>query len=49
MNQVSLIGRLARDPELREAGNGSKFVGFTLVVSEFSRDKEFTNFIPCVA
>ncbi|AUF83894.1 single-stranded DNA-binding protein [Mesoplasma syrphidae] len=49
MNQVSLIGRLARDPELREAGNGSKFLGFTLAVSEFSRDKEFTNFIPCVA
>ncbi|ATZ19084.1 single-strand DNA-binding protein [Williamsoniiplasma somnilux] len=49
MNQVSLIGRITRDLELRDSSNGSKFVGFTLAVSEYRNGNEFTNFIPCVA
>ncbi|WP_035358776.1 single-stranded DNA-binding protein [[Acholeplasma] multilocale] len=49
MNQVCLIGRIARDIELRDTSTGSKFVGFTLAVSDYSGGKEYTNFIPCVA
>lgn len=50
MNQVSLIGRLTKDIELRNTANGQgKFVSFTLAVSEYSGQKENTNFIPCFA
>lgn len=50
MNQVCLIGRLTKDIELRNTANGQgKFVSFTLAVSEYSGQKEVTNFIPCFA
>ena len=44
INQVVLVGRLTRDPELR---NGGTIAVFTLAVD--NRDKEkTTSFIPCV-
>ncbi|ASZ08842.1 single-stranded DNA-binding protein [Mesoplasma chauliocola] len=50
MNQVCLIGRITKDVELRNTNNGQgKFVSFTLAVSEYSGQKEITNFIPCFA
>ncbi|ATZ16867.1 single-strand DNA-binding protein [Williamsoniiplasma luminosum] len=49
MNQVSLIGRITNDLELRDSANGTKFVGFTVAVSEFRKDGEHTQFIPCIA
>ena len=48
MNQVSLIGRLTRDPELRRTQNGNPVVSFTLAVD--NRHKEDgAEFIACVA
>lgn len=52
MNKVILIGRLARDPEMRTTGGGTAVTRFTLAVS-----RNFTNqngereadFISCVA
>ena len=52
MNNVSLIGRLTKDPELRHTQSGSPTTNFTLAV-----DRAFTNqqgereadFINCVA
>ena len=52
MNKVVLIGRLARDPEMRTTANGNTSTNFTLAVS-----RNFTNqngerdadFINCVA
>ncbi|MBQ8928928.1 MAG: single-stranded DNA-binding protein [Oscillospiraceae bacterium] len=53
MNQVVLMGRLARDPELRRTASGTAVTSFTLAV-----DRRFTNretgertadFIDCVA
>lgn len=49
MNNVSLVGRITKDVELREASNGTKYVGFTLAVGEYRNGTEYTNFIPCVA
>ncbi|QVK06030.1 single-stranded DNA-binding protein [Mycoplasma mycoides] len=49
MNRVNLVGRITRDLELRVAKNGSKFVFFTVAVSEFSTREEKTNYIPCSA
>lgn len=49
MNQVSLIGRLTKTPELREYGKGKDsgcVVRFTLAVD---RDGENADFISCVA
>lgn len=48
MNQVALIGRLTRDPELRRTQNGNAVVTFTLAVD--NRHKEDgAEFIVCVA
>ena len=46
MNFVSLVGRLARDPDLRRTGNGNAIANFTLAISE---SKENTDFIDCRA
>lgn len=46
MNFVSLVGRLARDPDLRRTSNGNAITNFTLAISE---SKENTDFIDCRA
>lgn len=46
MNFVILVGRIARDPDLRRTGNGNAITNFTLAISE---SKENTNFIDCRA
>lgn len=48
MNNVSLIGRLVRDPEVTELSSGIKKARFTLAVDrEFAANK--TDFIQCAA
>ena len=48
MNQVQLIGRMARDPELRRTEKGTPVVSFALAVDRrFQRDT--VDFIDCVA
>jgi len=52
MNQVILMGRLTRDPELRHTQSGIPVVGFTLAVDRrFSGKDEQrqADFIDCVA
>lgn len=49
MNEVVLMGRLARDPELRYTQSGSAVASFTVAVDrEFSKDQE-VDFINCIA
>ena len=48
MNQVQLIGRMAREPELRRTEKGTPVVSFTLAVDRrFQRDT--VDFVDCVA
>lgn len=48
MNQVQLIGRMARDPELRRTEKGTSVVSFALAVDRrFQRDT--VDFVDCVA
>lgn len=49
MNRFSVIGRLTRDPELKELDNGSKVVNITLAVDRKYKDKKgkkITDYIP---
>ena len=39
MNRVTIIGRLGRDPEIREMKNGKKFATFSIATSESYTDK----------
>ncbi len=39
VNKVILVGNLGKDPEVRNAQNGSKIVSFTLATSESWNDK----------
>ena len=53
LNQIVIMGRLTRDPELRRTGSGTAVASFTLAVDrdfsgKDSGEKE-TDFIDCVA
>lgn len=48
MNNVILMGRLTRDPELKYANNGTAFCRFTVAVNrDFNREE--ADFINCLA
>jgi len=52
LNRVVLIGRLTKDPELRQVSNGNETVSFTLAVTrQFAPQgaEKQTDFIACVA
>ena len=45
MNNVTMIGRLTRDPETRQTTNGNKFSRYTIAVDKHGKG---TNFFRCV-
>ena len=47
INNVMLLGRLTRDPELRHAQSGTSVASFTLAVDGFNKGD--VDFINCVA
>jgi single-strand DNA-binding protein len=52
MNKAILLGRLVRDPELRNTQNGTPVVSFTLAVDrrfKNAQGERVADFIPCVA
>lgn len=51
LNNVTLMGRLTADPELKQTTSGTAVTSFTLAVDRnYSKDKEkTTDFINCVA
>lgn len=51
MNNVTIIGRLAKDVELRSTQNGHTYVFFTVAVSRrgAKEGQQQADFIPCVA
>ena len=52
MNQVVLMGRLTRDPELRRTQSGTAVTSFTIAVDRGFKDSDGerkTDFIDCVA
>lgn len=51
LNRATIMGRLARDPELRRTGSGIAVTSFTVAVDrDFDNDGEReTDFIDCVA
>lgn len=48
MNKVMLLGRLARDPEVRTTSSGKTAASFTLAVNGYGKDAK-SDFIPCIA
>ena len=49
MNQVTIMGRITKDLDLRTAQTGNNFMSFTVAVDrKFSKEKE-TDFISCKA
>ncbi|SRR6266550_2607734 len=49
MNNVSLIGRLGRDPETRHTGSGKAVTNFSIAVDYGFGEKKTTSWIPVVA
>lgn len=52
MNNVSLTGRITREPELKTTPNGKNYVMFIIAVDRGYKDAQgnkFSDFIPCVA
>jgi single-strand DNA-binding protein len=48
MNKVILVGRLARDPEVRYTQSGKANATFTLAINRYGKNNE-ADFINCVA
>lgn len=51
LNQIVIVGRLVRDPELRETDNGKKVTNITLAVPRSYKNLKGeyeTDFIDCV-
>ena len=48
INQVTLVGRLTRDPELRKTNNGTPVVQFTVALNGYG-DRAATTFINVIA
>ena len=48
MNQVQLLGRLTKDPELKYTTSGKAYLRISIAVPQ-ERDKTQANFINCVA
>lgn len=49
LNQVTLIGRMARDVVLQRTQNGTPYIRFTLAVSRTRGVNQITDYINCVA
>lgn len=52
LNRVTLMGRLTRDPELRQTNNGTAVANFSLAVDRDFKEKDgerSTDFLDCVA
>lgn len=53
LNHITIMGRLTRDPELRQTQTGTPVASFTLAVDRDMKNKETgeraTDFIDCVA
>lgn len=46
MNNVALIGRLTRDPELRYTANNFPVCSFSIAIDRMGKEEKKTNFIP---
>lgn len=49
VNQLSISGRLGRDPELKTANNGTQICNFSVAVDDGFGDKKKTYWINCVS
>lgn len=51
MNKVFLVGRITKDPELRNSSNGTPYCFFTIAINRLPNQngERQTDFIPCVA
>lgn len=49
LNRVILMGRLTRDPDLRETAQGLRIARFTVVVDRYSKSGDKADFISCTA
>ena len=49
INNVTIVGRLTRDPELRKTGTGKSVLNFTVAANRRFGDKDQADFINCVA
>jgi len=48
MNSITIMGRLTRDPELRQTNSGTPVTSFTVAVDRRGKEKA-TDFLDCVA
>lgn len=49
LNQVTLMGRMTRDPELKYTANEKAVVSFTIAVDRDYKGEDAADFINCVA
>jgi prophage-derived single-stranded DNA-binding protein len=48
MNEVALIGRLTKDPEISHTTNGTHIARFTLAIQKEGKDREGADYVRCL-
>lgn len=49
-NNVSIDGRLVRDPEMKQTASGTQICSFSIAVNDYQKDKDdYVNYIDCIA
>lgn len=50
MNQVTLLGRLTKNPDLKVTTNGKKYLSFSIAINEkWKNGEQHTTFVNCIA
>lgn len=50
MNNVNLVGRLTKDPDVKYTEKGKTVTRFMLAINSYGKEKkQYTEYIPCVA
>ena len=49
MNNIAIMGRLTKDPELKTTQNGNEIARFTVAVDFYNGKEKVADFFPCVA
>lgn len=49
MNNVNLVGRLTKDPQLSQSKQGQNYVRYTVAVDQYTSKEKTAEFIPCIS
>lgn len=49
MNNVTLVGRITKEPSLKQSKQNQNYIRFTIAIDQFTSRGKVAEFIPCIA